>query len=336
MGIDHVTWQDRIRAVSPATYSDLAWDLFQWQFQENPVYQAYCQFIGRTPTTLSPAQPIPALPLDLFKSCDIRSGIWPEEQVFTSSGTTGQKPSRHMVAQTDWYLEVARWCFRETYGNPADYAWLALLPGYLEREGSSLIVMAEHFIRTSRYPESGFYLRDIDALLECMDTLRNRQIPIILLGVTFALLALGEQTKADWGSDVLVMETGGIKGRGPELIRTEVHERLGTALGVPAIHSEYGMTELFSQAYAPAAGRFYPPSTMRVRARELTDPFTLVPEGKTGVLEITDLANYATCAFLSTQDLGRVFPDGSFEVLGRTDGSDIRGCNLLVSDLSFD
>jgi hypothetical protein len=259
----------------------------------------------------------------------VQSGDWEAETVFTSSGTTGQQPSRHFVRDRGFYLRNARRGFEGLYGPVADWCVLALLPSYLERRGSSLVAMADHFIQLSHRPESGFFLHDLDRLAEVLQDCRAVGKKTLLLGVSFALLDFAERHAMDLGG-VVVMETGGMKGRRREMTRGELHALLKAAFRLDAIHSEYGMTELLSQAYAPGDGLFRPAPTLRFLATELQDPFQPVGPGRTGILNAVDLANLDTCAFIATEDLGRVHADGRFEVLGRADAAEMRGCNLLV------
>jgi phenylacetate-coenzyme A ligase PaaK-like adenylate-forming protein len=272
----------------------------------------------------------PCLPIQFFKSQSIQTGQWQPEAVFTSSGTTGQQTSRHLVRSLDAYLNNAVSGFESFYGQAEDWVVLALLPSYLEREGSSLVAMAERLISLSKYQESGFFLHDFDTLKEILLACKRNQHKILLLGVSFALLDFAAHTPLDL-SGITIMETGGMKGRRKELTREELHQQLKEAFGVSVVHSEYGMTELFSQAYATSGDMlFRPAKTMRVFATEINDPFGLAAHGKTGVLNVVDLANLDTCSFIQTEDLGRVHADGSFEILGRLDAAELRGCNLMV------
>jgi hypothetical protein len=307
--------------------------LYHYQFAHNALYGDFCRITKRTPEQVHSLEQLPYLPVSLFKTHDIRTGYWAAETTFTSSGTTGSLPSRHQVRSLDWYIEVCERCFRGIYGDPRGYAWLGLLPGYLERSGSSLITMMDHFIRRSEHSESGFFLHDHQALQHQLQRLVAASVPVILLGVTHALLDFAEAYPGAWGEDLIVVETGGMKGRRPELIRDEVHQRLCQQLGLPLVHAEYGMTELFSQAWSKGKGLFLPGPTMHVTVRDIHDPFFFPGYGRTGVLCVIDLANVDTVAYVATEDLGRVYPDGSFEVLGRMDGSDLRGCNLLISEI---
>ena len=266
---------------------------------------------------------IPFLPIELFKSHRVYCGSNPPQQIFTSSSTTGQTPSRHYVADLRIYEEAFTRSFELFYGPAEQTAIFALLPNYLEREGSSLIYMVEGLIRRGG---GGFYLYDHDALLRDMETHQGKKI---LLGVSYALWDLAEEQRGAL-HDVIVMETGGMKGRREELPREEFHRLLCDAFGVQSIHSEYGMAELMSQAYSDGKGIFRTPPWMRICVRDLNDPFRLLPNGATGGINLIDLANLYSCSFLQTQDLGKVYDDGSFRILGRISGSEIRGCNLLV------
>jgi len=314
---------------SGETFDELALAAFRHQVKHNAVYRQYVALLGRDPRRVRGTAEIPFLPIGLFKTHEIRSGIWPAETVFTSSGTTGRATSRHFVRDLAFYYRHAELGFRHFFGPVEDHAVLALLPSYLERGGSSLVAMAGHFIRRSRYPESGFFLDQPEQLIRRIDQLLAAGVPTLLLGVTFALLDLAEKGPFPW-RDLKVMETGGMKGRRREMVREEVHDHLRRGFGIPEVLSEYGMTELFSQAYSLGGGIFRPVPGMQVHTREITDPFAAPSAGKTGVLNIIDLANWDTVSFVATDDLGRVYPDGSFEVLGRLDHSDLRGCNLLV------
>lgn len=324
-------WQERIRRERGRHSDQLTMDLFAYQAEENVLYREFCRLVHRDPNQVKHPMDIPFLPISFFKTHVITTGPWQPGQFFRSSGTTGATTSQHGVHDLDWYLEMAHQGFSEQFGDASEWCWLALLPGYLDREGSSLITMVDAFIRGSRYPESGFFLRNEEDFLHQVAEVSSRNIPVMVIGVTFALLQLAER-KVNWGPGVTVMETGGMKGMGAELIRTELHDRLISGLGVPSITSEYGMTELFSQAYMRDDGLFVPATTLQVITRDIHDPFAFPGYGRTGRLCMIDLANYATQAFIQTDDLGRVYPDGSFEVLGRMDGSDIRGCNLLVAE----
>ena len=311
-------------------FDAVALDVFYEQARHNPLYAQYLSLIGICPDDVTAVADIPYLPIPFFKNRDIRTGKWVAERYFESSGTSGDATSRHALYSADWYAQIARLGFRACYGfGPEHFCWLGLLPSYLERQNSSLVAMTDDFTRLSNYRElCGFFLDDTVALVQRIKELEQKQIPTILIGVSFALLDLAA-LGADLGH-VIVIETGGMKGRRRELTREELHEQLCSGLQTPQIGSEYGMTELTSQGYAHRAGVFRAAPTMRVSTRQITDP--LAPEriGRTGALNIIDLGNLFTCAFVGTDDLGRTHADGTFEVLGRLDNSEIRGCNLMV------
>ncbi len=312
-----------------ANFEKIALEVFRYQAQFQPDYKEYLSYLNVRPDEIHRIEAIPFLPISLFKTHSLQTGTWEAEQVFTSSGTTSKTTSRHLVRDLKRYLKNTENGFEYFYGPVRDYAVLALLPAYLERSGSSLVAMADHFIQLSVYPESGFYLDHYDDLIQQLHKLEEQNIPTLLLGVSFALLDLAERGPFSF-SNLIVMETGGMKGRRKEMTRNELHRILQAGFGVQQIHSEYGMTELFSQAYSKGNGVYYPGPTMQVFCREITDPLTLHGPGKTGVLNVVDLANLDTLSFIATEDLGRVHKGGSFEVLGRLDYSDVRGCNLLV------
>jgi hypothetical protein len=322
---------ERISVVSPATFAAVALDVFQYQATHNLIYAQFLELLRLDPAAVRRVEDIPHLPIALFKRYLLKSGDWEPTRKFTSSGTTGATTSRHPLRNEQWYRTNACRAFEEIYGPLKDRPILALLPAYLERTGSSLVFMADDFIHQSGHEQSGFFLDDLRSLREKMLWLQNNHEgpSPLLIGVSFALLDLAEFWAGDL-SKFIIMETGGMKGRRREMTREELHGTLSKAFGVAHIHSEYGMTELLSQAYAPKAGIFLPAPTMRVATREITDPFATTAPGKTGALNLIDLANLDTISFIATDDLGRVHPDGTFEVLGRMDASDMRGCNLLV------
>lgn len=332
---DRVELLSELAETGPAGFEKTALAVFRYQAAHNALYRRYLELLGRNPESVRTLTDIPFLPVSFFKNYALQSGMWTPQTEFTSSGTTGQVPSRHLVRELDFYLQNTRKGFAPFYGEPADWCFLALLPAYLERSGSSLVAMADFFIRQSRYPQSGFFLNDLATLKQVLTDCQTRSIPTILLGVSFALLDFAEQFPMDL-SGITVMETGGMKGRRRELTRSELHETLGKAFQVERIHSEYGMTELFSQAYGHSTlpeeptVRFSPAPTLRVLAMEINDPFCAVGPGRTGVLNLIDLANIDTCSFIATEDLGKVYADGRFEVLGRLDAAELRGCNLMV------
>ena len=310
-------------------FEKLALEVFSYQFQHNNVYRAFCSYLKKSPEKVTTVKDIPFLPIQFFKSHAVVSGTEPIEQVFTSSGTTGAQTSRHLVANLELYRGSFLNAFHYFYGNPSDYTILALLPSYLERSGSSLIFMVDELIKQSGKPHSGFYLHNLDELAKKLLQLEASEEKTILIGVSFALLDLVEKHHFSL-KNTIVMETGGMKGRRKELVREELHQLLKEGFGLPKIHSEYGMTELLSQAYSTGNGVFKCPPWMKVYVRDTEDALQPLPFGKSGGLNIIDLANLNSCSFIATQDLGRVFSDGSFEVIGRFDNADIRGCNLMV------
>lgn len=329
--IDQTTRQlvNDIFNVTPETFVAMALKVFTHQAVHNTVFGEYVCQLGVEPGGLQTLENIPPLPIEFFKTHQVSNFTAEPAIIFTSSGTTGSQTSRHFVPQLEWYEESFQHSFAYAYGNAADYVWLCLLPSYLERSGSSLIYMADYFIRHSAHVESGFFLQADETLLQILEQCRLQQKKTILLGVTFALLDFAERHPGLDLSHVILMETGGMKGRRKEMTRAEVHQQLKASFGVRQVHSEFGMTELMSQSYAKNDGVYHPPPWMRVMVRSEEDPFSIDATG-TGVLVIIDLANWFSCSFLETQDVGRVFADGSFEVLGRLDLSDIRGCSLLV------
>ncbi|MEO1011465.1 MAG: acyl transferase [Bacteroidota bacterium] len=313
----------------PGEFEVLALETFHFQYAKNKVYREFCDHLGILPKHVLTSRDIPHLPIEFFKTRKILCSDLKVATVFTSSGTTGQRPSRHYVADIGLYQQSYLTAFAHFYGSVARYCVLALLPAYLEREGSSLVHMVNDLIQKSGHPDSGFYLNDLDKLSKTLIRLNNQGTRILLLGVSFALLDLVEKHRFRL-RNTIVMETGGMKGRRRELIRSELHQSLREGFGVEEIHSEYGMTELLSQAYSKGKGVFRAPPWMKVMARDTEDPLSPQKNGKTGGLNIMDLANLHSCSFIATQDLGKVYADGSFEVLGRFDHSDIRGCNLMV------
>ncbi len=318
-------------STEPALFQTACLELFRQQYERIEIYRRYADLLKIRPQNVQRIEDIPFMPVEFFKSYDvIAAGSLPEE-TFTSSGTTGQQTSRHLVADTALYRDSFRAAFELFYGPVTDYCVLALLPSYLERDGSSLIFMADDMIRSSGHAASGFYLNELEKLSTLLMELNLAGQKTLLLGVTFALLDLAENFPSGTGlPNTIVMETGGMKGKRKEMVREEVHQILTAGLGQQVIHSEYGMTELLSQAYSDGAGLFRCPPWMKIMIREPNDPLSLQSGGRSGGINVIDLANRHSCAFIATQDLGKVHDDGSFEVLGRFDNSDIRGCNLLA------
>lgn len=306
-----------------------ALEVFRFQYENNTVYRAFCSHLGKPPEKVNALEEIPFLPIAFFKSKKIIAGTAPHEIVFSSSGTTGSITSKHYVTSLNLYQRSYRNGFEKFYGNIEEYCVLALLPSYLERQGSSLIYMADDLIKKSGHTDSGFYLDEFASLHSKLLQLEATGQKTILIGVSFALLDFIEKHPLQL-KNTIIMETGGMKGRRKELIRAELHELLCAGFGVKQIHSEYGMTELLSQAYSKGDGVFQAPPWMRVLTRDTEDPLSFQKKGKTGGLNVIDLANCYSCAFIATQDLAKCYADGSFEILGRFDNSDIRGCNLMV------
>ncbi len=315
---------------SLADFERLALAVFKFQATHNEVYKQFLSYLRFDRESVIGYKDIPFLPIQFFKSHTIVSTKNAVEQVFTSSGTTGNTTSKHFVTDISLYEKSYMTAFEFFYGAIEQYTVLCLLPSYLERTGSSLIYMANDFIAKSKKPESGFYLDNIHALKDTLIELDNRGERVLLIGVSYALLAMAEKYRLRL-KNTIVMETGGMKGRRKELIRTELHQRLREGFGVAAIHSEYGMTELLSQAYSKGNGIFETPPWMKILIRDTEDALQLVPHGSTGGINIIDLANINSCSFIATQDLGNMLTDTSFEVLGRFDHADIRGCNLLLN-----
>lgn len=334
--------REQIVTVEPADFEALALRIFRYQAQYNDVYRSYIQHLGIVPANISALTEVPFLPIQFFKSHRIATGHSTDAPViFQSSGTTGQTTSSHHLYDEPLYKAVSYRIFQQSYGDLNRFHILALLPSYLERNNSSLVYMMQHFIEESGSEFSGFYLNDTDEMLHNLRYIINKPDGkgILLLGVTFALLDLAEgRHDMSFLHDVehlTIMDTGGMKGRRKELLREEVHDILTNSLGVPVVHSEYGMTELLSQGYSHGSGLFTPGYSMRILLRDINDPFTLseyhAGSSKTGGINVVDLANLDTCSFIETQDLGRFGEKpGTFYVMGRFDNSDIRGCNLMV------
>lgn len=321
--------QELFNLQSEEEFQDATLRVFKHQFENNRVYRSFCDLLYVHPSDVKSLAQIPFLPIQFFKSHKVLSSLEEVQETFTSSGTTGNTMSKHFVTDLSLYEKSYLKGFEHFYGNIEDYTVLALLPNYLEREGSSLIYMVDDLIKRSKNPESGFYLNNLDELSEKLIQFNNKGEKVLLIGVTFALLDLIEKQQFQLNNTV-VMETGGMKGRRKELTRMELHRILAQGFGVSEIHSEYGMTELLSQGYSKGNGIFACPPWMKVLTRDTEDALTILENQKTGGLNVIDLANYNSCSFIATQDLGKVYLNGSFEVLGRFDHSDIRGCNLMV------
>ena len=324
-----ISTHDIFTSSNQKQFDKMALKVFRFQYENNLVYREFCDFLKTDVQKVKTIQQIPFLPIQFFKSHSVVSNTNPIQTTFTSSGTTGMVTSKHLVTDVSIYEESYRKGFSQFYGNIEDYVVLALLPSYLEREGSSLIHMVDDLIQLSNHPESGFYLHNYDELIEKIIQLDQSGQNVILIGVTYALLDLIEKQSFQL-ENTIIMETGGMKGKRKEMIREELHQQLCNGFGVKSIHSEYGMTELLSQAYSLGEGVFECPSWMQISIRDTEDALSYVREGKTGGINVIDLANINSCSFIATQDLGKKYSNGSFEVLGRFDHSDIRGCNLMV------
>ena len=310
-------------------FKTCALQVFRHQFKNNAIYRSFCDLLYIHSSDVKEIEEIPFLPIQFFKSHAVLSSTQAVKETFTSSGTTGSSVSKHMVTDLSWYTKSYTKSFEYFYGPIEDYTVLGLLPNYLERDGSSLIYMVDDFIKKSNKPASGFYLNNLTELSKTLIALDKKGEKVLLIGVTFALLDLIERQQFKL-QNTIIMETGGMKGRRKEMIRNELHEILCAGFGVSKIHSEYGMTELLSQGYSSGDGVFDCPPWMKILARDTEDALTMVGTNKTGGLNVIDLANYNSCSFIATQDLGKVDNNGRFEVLGRFDHSDIRGCNLMV------
>jgi phenylacetate-coenzyme A ligase PaaK-like adenylate-forming protein len=361
-------WNHKIFEVNEENFEALALEVFNFQYENNPVYRDYLQALGISPLSVQSIEQIPFLPIRFFKSHEVKTSLFEPQSVFESSGTTGSIKSRHFVKDLSLYDDCLAKGFEFFYGSVKDWCVIALLPSYLERKNSSLVYMAEKLIQLSEHPQSGFYLNEYEQLFAVLNELENQQQKILLIGVTFALLDFAEKYSLPLKHTV-VIETGGMKGRREEMVRQEVHDILKKSFSLNNIHSEYGMTELLSQAYSKGEGIFVCPPWMKVLVRDDEDPLSvqslvvsresLVGSSEfriqssefrvgssdqvnrlttndsrlttfTGAINIIDLVNIYSCSFISTDDVGKLYPDRSFEVLGRMDGSDLRGCSLMV------
>lgn len=325
-----------LNSVGKTNFRELVFRIFDYQYNKNFLYR---QFVNTFKSVEKgedfrpkKIQEIPFLPIQFFKNFDVKSGEnWRAEKIYKSSATTGQIRSKHFVKDNNLYLAYAKRTFEAVYSKLDNFVVFALLPGYIERGDSSLVAMADYFIESTKHNLSGFYLDDIEELIQNIDIAKKTGKKILLLGVSFAIWDLALRN-VDL-SGVIVMETGGMKGRGPEMPKPAFHEILKNKLNISEVHSEYGMTELLSQGYSKGEGIFKPADTMKVFISEITDPLTFVESGKSGIINVIDLVNIDSCSFIQTEDLGTAFDDGSFQILGRLDNSEIRGCNLLVSDI---
>ncbi|MEZ7876121.1 MAG: acyl transferase [Polaribacter sp.] len=310
-------------------FKALSLAVFKHQFKNNKVYRSFCDLLFVHPSSISTIEEIPFLPIQFFKSRKVLSSLDEIQETFTSSGTTGSTTSKHLVTDINLYKESYLKGFAHFYGNIEEYTVLALLPNYLQRQGSSLVFMVADLIEKSKKVESGFYLDNIQELANKLLELNRNGQKILLIGVSFALLDLIEMQQFNL-KNTIIMETGGMKGRRKELVREELHTILKNGFGVTEIHSEYGMTELLSQGYSKGNGVFETPPWMKILTRDTEDALSINASGKNGGINVIDLANYNSCSFIATQDLGKVYENETFEIIGRFDNSDIRGCNLMV------
>ena len=324
-------FEDKVFSIVPAEFESLALEIFQCQAADNPLYRSYINALGIDPATVNSIYKIPYLPIRFFKSHPIVTSEFAPEVIFESSGTTGMTNSRHLVKYRSVYRNSFLTGFQHFYGPINEWCVIGLLPSYLERQHSSLVYMVDEMIKISASSESGFYLYDFEQLAQVLARLESRGQKTLLIGVTFGLLDFSEQFQVPL-ENTIVMETGGMKGRRRELTREEVHEQLQDRFRTTHIHAEYGMTELLSQAYSRGEGIFDCPPWMRILLREEDDPFSMSANaGKSGLINVIDLANIYSCSFIATDDIGRMHAAGQFEVLGRLDNADLRGCSLMVN-----
>ncbi|MBC7864713.1 MAG: acyl transferase [Bacteroidia bacterium] len=312
-------------------FNDIALEIFHFQYKGNEIYRQFCDLMKVDLSLIDHFSQIPFLPIELFKSKEVFTFVEEKNrpQLFTSSGTSGQITSKHIVSDVAVYEQSFLKGFELFYGSPKEYCILALLPSYLERSGSSLVYMFQHLIEMTKENGSGFYLHNLNELKEKISALKKSKQKTILLGVTYALLDLAEMN-VPLNENFRLMETGGMKGKRKELLKEELHTILKEKFSVNTIHSEYGMTELLSQAYSKGNGIFECPPWLKILVRDPYDPTQLLPANKTGALNVIDLANINSCSFIATSDLGKVSENNSFEILGRIDDAELRGCNLMM------
>jgi phenylacetate-coenzyme A ligase PaaK-like adenylate-forming protein len=323
-------WKDKIFNITPFEFDATALELFRYQYEKNAVYRDYVNALKIKPEFVQSITQIPFLPISFFKSHRVVTGNFEPELIFESSGTTGMINSRHFIKDSSIYIESFRKGFELSYGHPEQWCIIGLLPSYLERKNSSLVYMVENLVKSSKHPDSGFYLNEFDKLNTVLQRLEEAKQPTLLIGVTFALLDFAEKYPLQL-QHTIIMETGGMKGRKKEMIREEVHDILKNTFNVSTIHAEYGMTELLSQAYSDGNGLFKCSPWMKVLIRDDEDPLLVQSNSDlTGAINIIDLANIHSCSFIATDDAGKISPDGKFKILGRMDNSDLRGCSLMV------
>jgi len=333
---------DKIFNVTHSIQADVINDVFQFQYTNNPVYKKWCNLLGTWNLEFGITQSLntnsefqipnfPFLPISFFKSHSVKATEFEPQQIFESSGTTQTINSKHFVKDINVYKKSFLKTFEMAYGVAEDWCIIGLLPSYLERTNSSLIAMVDELVKLSNHPSSGFYLYDFEKLFQTLNSLENAKQKTLVIGVTFALIDFADAYQMNLKHTV-IMETGGMKGRKKEMTRDEVHQILKSRLGVNTVHSEYGMTELLSQAYSKGNDRHYCPPWMKVMVRDEEDPLLVKPFGK-GAINIIDLANIYSCSFIATDDIGEVFEDGSFKIYGRLDNSDLRGCSLMLTSI---
>ncbi len=333
--VKNIDFEKRIFAAQEDNFNELAIELFNHQYQHNTIYRQFCNALKINASEVDSLKKIPFLPISFFKTHEVKTGAFETDIIFESSGTTQTIPSRHFVKDIDLYRKSFSTCFEKFYGLPQNKCILGLLPAYLERKNSSLVLMTDELIKASHNLLSGFYLYDHEKLHSTILHNELLKLPTLLIGVTYALLDFAEAYPMQL-RHTIVMETGGMKGRREELTRTEVHALLQKQLGISLVHSEYGMTELLSQAYSKGDGIFHCPGWMKIVLRDEDDPFHIITatdvqnRSQSGLINVIDLANLHSCGFIATDDVGRLHANESFEVLGRADSSDIRGCSLMT------
>ncbi|MEI9959124.1 MAG: acyl transferase [Ferruginibacter sp.] len=334
-GVKNIDLEKSIFAASEDNFNELAVELFNHQYQHNTIYRQFCDSLKINTAKVDSVKKIPFLPVSFFKTHEVKTGEFEADVIFESSGTTQSTTSKHFVKDIGLYRKSFTGCFEKFYGLPQNKCILGLLPAYLERKNSSLVLMADELIKAGNNPLSGFYLYDHEKLHRTILHNELLKLPALLIGVTYALLDFAEAYPMQL-RHTIVMETGGMKGRREELIRPEVHAQLQKQLGISLVHSEYGMTELLSQAYSKGDGIFHCPGWMKILLRDEDDPFNIIAAAdvqnkpQTGLINVIDFANIHSCSFIATDDIGRLHANESFEVLGRSDSSDVRGCSLMV------